>query len=387
MSEPNHDSAAARTQCFALRGVQQYGAAADLFAGATARFPNDPALAFGLAQTRYELGYPAADLFARAQLAARPDWLAGHKALATLNWTSGDRAHFSDHLATACRAQPGNAALWLAWFSNLAQTRDWPGALAVLAEAERHLGAVAAIQVSRLFVAVESGAPEADQLITATAQFRGDVSSLCRIRHALRRGDPARAEAESLALTGGPSAMLFWPYLSLAWRLQSDARAEWLDQPDRLIRSFDSGVSAAELTELAQLLRSLHTAAAPYLEQSVRNGTQTDRSVLLRHEAPLQQAKARLLQLIREYVAALPPPDPTHPLLGAPRGELLIEGSWSVRLTRQGHNVPHTHALGWLSTAFYLALPGAEQLGNPPAGHIAFGTPPPELGLAAARSR
>ena len=160
-----------------------------------------------------------------------------------------------------------------------------------------------------------------------------------------------------------------------------------VDQPDRLIQSFDSGYGMAELTELAQLLHSLHTAAAPYLEQSVRNGTQTDRSVLLRHEAPLQQAKARLLQLIREYVAALPPPDPTHPLLGAPRGELLIEGSWSVRLTRQGHNVPHTHALGWLSTAFYLALPGAEQLGKPPAGHIAFGTPPPELGLAAARSR
>ena len=201
MSEPNHDSAAARTQCFALRGVQQYGAAADLCAGATARFPNDPALAFGLAQTRYELGYPAADLFARAQmlapgnlditrnhalaliserqieparallaaqLAARPDWLAGHKLLATLNWTSGDRAHFSDHLATACRAQPGNAALWLAWFSNLAQTRDWPGALAVLAEAERHLGAVAAIQVSRLLVAVESG-PSAEWSTSQTA--------------------------------------------------------------------------------------------------------------------------------------------------------------------------------------------------------------------------
>lgn len=415
MSEPNHDSAAARAQGLALRGVQQYGAAADLFAGATTRFPNDPALAFGLAQTRYELGYPAADLFARAQvlapgnlditrnhalaliserqieparallavqLTARPDWLAGHKVLATLNWTSGDRAHFSDHLATACRAQPGNAALWLAWFGNLAQARDWPGALAVLAEAERHLGAVAAIQVSRLFVAVESGAPDADQLITATAQFRGDVSSLCRIRHALRRGDPARAEAESLALTGGPSAMLFWPYLSLAWRLQNDARAEWLDQPDRLVRYFDSGVSAAELTELAQLLRSLHITAAPYLEQSVRNGTQTDRSVLLRHEAPLQQAKSRLLDLIRDYVDALPPPDPAHPLLGAPRGELLIEGSWSVRLTRQGHNVPHTHALGWLSTAFYVALPDAMQLGATPAGHIAFGTPPPELGLA-----
>ena len=176
--------------------------------------------------------------------------------------------------------------------------------------------------------------------------------------------------------------MLYWPYLSLAWRLQGDERAEWLDRPGTLIRSFDSGFSPAELTELAELLRGLHTAAEPYLEQSVRHGTQTDRSVLLRHEAPLQQAKARLLAMIRDYVAGLPPPDPAHPLLSAPRGDLLVAGSWSVRLTRQGHNVPHTHALGWLSTAFYIALPDANQLGPPPAGYIAFGTPPPELGLA-----
>ena len=415
MSQPDEDRTTARARGFALREVQQYDAAEALFAGAAARFPADPALAFGLAQTRYELGYPAAELFARAQalapgnvditrnhalalisegraeearallaaeLTQRPDWLAGHKALATLNWTSGNRAHFSDHLAPACRAQPGNAALWLAWFGNLAQARDWAGALAVLNEAERHLGPSPAIQVSRLFVAVESDAPEAAALIAGTAQFRGDVSSLCRIRHALRRGDPARAEAEALALTAGPSAMLYWPYLSLAWRLQGDARAQWLDQPDQLIQSLDSGISAAELSELAELLRGLHTAAEPYLEQSVRHGTQTDRSVLLRHEAPLVQAKARLLELICDYVDALPPPDSTHPLLSAPRGDLLIEGSWSVRLARQGHNVPHTHAMGWLSTAFYVALPDADQLGAPPAGHIAFGTPPPELGLA-----
>ena len=58
-----------------------------------------------------------------------------------------------------------------------------------------------------------------------------------------------------------------------------------------------------------------------------------------------------------------------------------MEGSWSVRLTRQGHNVPHNHPVGWLSTAFYIALPSPAQLGPAPAGHIAFGTPPEELGL------
>ncbi len=397
-----------------LRREQRYIEADVLMSDAVVRFPDDARLAFFHAQTRYELGDPAALLFEQAlqldpgnlqiarnlaltqvsegqrgaaqtlleQLTTQnPDWLDGHKALATLNWTHGDRNHFCDHLAAACRAQPDTPALWLAWFGNLAQARDWAGAVAVLDEAEHHLGATPASQVSRLFVAVESGAPEASALIAATAQFRGDVSSLCRIRHALRQGDPVRAEAEALPLTAGPSAALYWPYVSLAWRLKGDARAEWLDRPEQLIRMFDCGWNAAELTELAEVLRGLHTAAEPYLEQSVRGGTQTDRSVLLRREPVLQRIKARLLDLIREYVDGLPPLDVAHPLLGAPRGELLIEGSWSVRLARQGYNVPHTHAMGWLSTAFYVSLPAADEMGPPPAGHIAFGQPPAELGL------
>ncbi|MFM5884063.1 MAG: putative 2OG-Fe(II) oxygenase [Novosphingobium sp.] len=413
---PALSSSDARVQIARLRAEQRLGEAAALAGAASAQFPDDPALAFGLAQTRYELGHPAADLFARAaalagghpdivrnqalalvsegrrdearalleaRLADHPDWLDGHKALSTLLWTGGDQDHFCDHLAAACRARPGSAELWLAWFRNLAQARRWEAALAVLDQAERHLGRTPALEVSRLFVAVESGDPAAAAQIEATAHYRGDVSSLCRIRHALRSGDPRRAEAEALPLTAGPSAALYWPYLSLAWRLLGDARAEWLDRPGDLIRSIDSGLDGAELDRLAAVLRGLHTAAAPYIEQSVRGGTQTDRSVLLRHEPELQAIKAHLLDLVRGYVAALPPPDPAHPLLGARRdAEPLIEGSWSVRLASQGHNVPHTHALGWLSSAFYVSLPGAEAMGPPPAGHIAFGAPPPELGLA-----
>ena len=403
-----------RSRIIALRQQQRYVEADALLSDGVAQFPADAELAFMHAQTRYELGDPSAGLFERAlqrdpgnlqiarnlalaqisegrggaaralltgKLAREPGWLDGHKALSVLEWTSGNRADFSASLALACRYQPANAALWLAWFGNLAQARDWPAALAVLDDAERHLGTTPAIQVSRLFVAVESGAPAAAALIEATAQFRGDVTSLCRIRHALRQGDAARAEAEALPLTAGPSAVLYWPYLSLAWRLQGDARAEWLDRPEALIRTFDCGWSAAELAELAEVLRGLHTAAEPYLEQSVRGGTQTDRSVLLRREPVLQKIKSRLLELIRDYVDGLPSADPAHPLLGAPRSDLLIEGSWSVRLTSQGYNVPHTHAMGWLSTAFYVALPGPEELGTPPAGRIAFGQPPAELGL------
>ncbi|HEX4846507.1 MAG TPA: putative 2OG-Fe(II) oxygenase [Novosphingobium sp.] len=404
-----------RSRALALCAEQRLDEAERDLAAAVARFPGDPGLAFVHAQVRYERGYPAADLFARAEalapdhpeivrnyalallsegrrdaararlearLARHPDWLDGHKALATLNWTGGDQTGFSDHLAAACRAQPDNAALWLAWFRNLAQARQWQAASAVLDEAERHLGPRPDLAVSRLFVAVESAAPDAARHIAATAAIRGDVASLCRIRHALRQGDARTAEGEALPLTAGPSAALYWPYLSLCWRLLGDPRAEWLDRPADLIRSFDAGIDPAELAALADLLRGLHTASQPYIEQSVRGGTQTDRSVLLRHEPELQRLKARLLAVIRDYSEGLPPNDPAHPLLSAPRdGRLLIAGSWSVRLHRLGHNVPHTHAMGWLSTAFYVALPDPVAMGPAPAGHIAFGAPPPELGL------
>ncbi|MBN8500550.1 MAG: hypothetical protein J0M19_05315 [Sphingomonadales bacterium] len=411
----NTDVASLRQQAFMLHGQQRLMEAAASFARGAKLHPSDPALAFGLAQTRYELGYSAAKLFAAVRqlapdnldvarnealalisegrgsqaralleslLARRPDWLDGHKALATLNWTSGQQTGFSDHLAVACRAMPGNASLWLAWYRNLAQARQWDAALAVLDEAERHLGQTPALLVARLFVAVESAdGNQAEALLAATSHIRGDVASLCRIRYALRQGDAKRAEAEALPLVATPSAMLYWPYLSLAWRLLDDERAEWLDRPEQLIVPQDSGLSLAELAELAEVLRGLHNAGAPYIEQSVRGGTQTDRSVLLRHEPVLQRAKQRMLDLVRGYVDHLPPVDPRHPLLGAPRGDLLIEGSWSVRLQRQGYNVPHTHAMGWLSTAFYVSLPQPQQMGAPPAGHIAFGLSPAELGL------
>jgi hypothetical protein len=398
-----------------LRRAQHYSEADRVLAEAIARHPDEPLLAFFHAQTRYELGFPAADLFARAarldplnldarrnralalisegqaaqarellesELRERPDWQDGLKALATLKWTQGNREQFADQYAPACRALPQRLDLWLAWFRMVAQAREWQAAQAVLDEAERHHPGAPGILACRLFVAVESHDDEATPaLLAQTAHLRGDVTSLCRVRHALRSGDPRTAEAEALPLVASPSAPLYWPYLSLAWRLLDDERWLWLDRPDALVQALDSGMAASDLAELAALLRRLHTAKAPYIEQSVRGGTQTDRSVLLRHEAPLQRLKARMLDVVQDYIAALPPADPAHPLLSAPRqGPFLIEGSWSVRLERQGFNVPHTHAMGWLSTAFYVSLP--ERMGDEPAGYIEFGAPPPELGLA-----
>lgn len=404
----------ARMLGFALRLGQELGEADAVFAAALVAAP-DASCRFGLAQTRYERGIPAAALFAAASaldlanpdivrnraaamaaegdaagaehllvaaLAQRPGWIDGHKGLAVLRWTRGDPSRFAESYAVACAAQPDNAALWLAWFAAVAQTRDWPAASNILDRAEQHLGTTSGIAASRFFLASESGdSAAADALFEATSNITGDTTNLTRIRYLLRRRRFAEAHDVALPLTTTASASLFWPYMSLIWRLLGDGRAEWLDRPDVFIRSVEVDLTAADYTELAEVLRALHVMARPYVEQSVRGGTQTDRSVMLRHEPILQKTRARWMEAIRRYIDSLPPFEDGHPLLDTPRGQLLIEGSWSVLLLKQGHNVPHTHPMGWLSTAFYIALPDAAAMGPAPAGHIAFGTPPADLGL------
>jgi hypothetical protein len=43
--------------------------------------------------------------------------------------------------------------------------------------------------------------------------------------------------------------------------------------------------------------------------------------------------------------------------------------------------VVHSHPLGWLSCAFFIALPSPEEMGLQPAGCFELGATPPELGL------
>ena len=400
---------------FSLRQEQRYLEADTVFTQALELSPEAPALIFGQAQTRYELGLPAAALFERAQavmpenrevlrnraaamvsegdpagaetllrvaLKQQPDWLDGLKALATLKWTHGDSEGFASHYADATRANPGDSALWLAWFSVLAQTRQWDTARTILGHAEQHIGTTPAIVSARLFVACEGDDPsEAGALLAATAQITGDTINLCRVRHALRQHRLDEAENLVLPQLGGESAGLFWPYASIIWRLLGDSRAEWLDRPGVTIQSRPLGLGAAEMAELADVLRALHTMEKPYVEQTVRGGTQTDRSVMLRHEPILQRSREAWMDAIRANIAALPAPEEGHPFLRAERCQLLLGGSWSVRLRGEGHNVPHTHPMGWMSLSLYVAVPDKSDRGPAPAGHITFGTPPSELGL------
>jgi len=400
---------------FALRDEQRMREALEAFRHAESIDPEDPLTLTALAQTQVQCGLPAvasvnhalarspddpslhltraSALIAEGQpdeavshLEARlrqfPGWLEGQHRLAEVRWTTGDPRHFARGYEEAVALEPGNLRLRLAWFRFVAQARDWEAARRIIQDAQGTFGDQSIFAVARTYIAAESGASlEAERLFEQTRGIQDEIWSLAWIRHCLRERRPAEAEREALRLVRTASANLAWPYLSLIWRLTGDARADWLDGAPPYVRELEVDLTPSELNELAQLLRRLHTARAPYIEQSVRGGTQTERPLFFRVEPIIERTKAKITEAVREYIAQLPAYEAGHPLLGTPRERVLFAGSWSVRLTRQGYNVPHTHPMGWLSSAFYVSLPSPTEMGAPPAGWLRFGEAPAELGL------
>ncbi|HEV7232768.1 MAG TPA: 2OG-Fe(II) oxygenase family protein [Sphingorhabdus sp.] len=396
----------------AARHRQDIETAVEAIDQAAGLAPAHPQIAAVRAQLHYESWRPASALFAHAamlapddsqlvrnrvlalvsegagaegesilecKLSERPDWLEGHAALSRIRLTSAQAEHDRSY-AQACRTNRANLALRLAWFQDAAIRKDWTKVGAILADAERDFPGQRALASARYYLACESGD---DSGVECFGEEIADIADpgldLCRVRFHLRRGDYRAAEPFASRHIGTASASMFWPYLSLVWRLIGNAKAEWLDGAPPYLSLFDLDFSESEVSNLAGTLRTLHHLQAPYPEQSVRGGTQTDRPLFFNPDPTIQAARAKITVAVRQYIDALPGADPDHPLLAPRRDRILFEGSWSVRLQDKGHHASHTHVMGWISSAFYVALPDAP--GAEPAGWFALGTPPPELGL------
>ncbi|NJS13740.1 MAG: hypothetical protein HC788_02855 [Sphingopyxis sp.] len=203
------------TQAAALRRQQRMIEADTVIAKARALIPNDPLIAFLFAQSRFELGYAAAEHFSVAQrlwptnpdvlrnhalalaaegqypkgealladaLAANPGWLEGHRVLAGLRWTHGNGDIFDASFAAASKQQPSHTSLWMGWFSAVAQHRDWPRASAILDAAEAALGDGQATLPARAFVAAETGDDAARALLAQLDGRSDNFTALCRTR-------------------------------------------------------------------------------------------------------------------------------------------------------------------------------------------------------------
>jgi hypothetical protein len=124
---------------------------------------------------------------------------------------------------------------------------------------------------------------------------------------------------------------------------------------------------------LAERLRALHLSAHHPLYQSLRGGTQTDGHLFQRIEPEIADLRRAIVEAVQTHVAGLPAPRRGHPLLIEKRSPIRFSGSWSVRLTGAGFHVEHCHPAGWISSAFYVALPEAAMGGPDHAGWLSLG--------------
>lgn len=350
-----------------------------LYRAALALAPQDSELLLGLAEALEAAGEDGAISVLEQTVAARPDWREGQDALARMRAEAGAGEGFDAGYRAAIAARPLDPALALGHVACLLTAAQPVAALAALDGLVALLGRSPAADLYEAMAATDAG--DVDRARAALARV-GEVpaAALPRARLALRTGAPdvAAALLEPLA-RADLDAVSLWAHLDIAWRMMGDDRHAWLSGQPGLVATQDIDYED-DWQALAAVLRGLHHARAHPIGQSLRGGTQTRGRLFGRPEPEIARLAEAIMAAVRRHLAALPPADPSHPLLRDRGRSPRFSGSWSVRLTDGGFHVAHVHPQGRLSSACYIALPGGIDGPDRP-GWLEVGGPPTELGL------
>lgn len=405
MNEP-HELRGAR-----LEELQRFDEAAQAYDSALASDPDSRAAVDGRARVALRRREPDAVAHCRRALAARgddpelqlqmimsvavelgekaipllhdfvlrhPQVTTAQERLAGMRAEAGDGEAFADAYVAALRLHPRDRALQLSYCMSLARAGHPERALESIAAARALFGDDRDFMLLEAFVATHEGLTERAGALLDRLDDRPDTQ-LARGQHCLQTGRPEEAgRFLEAAVQADPANLMIWAVLAVAWRLTGNPRHAWLCEQPGLYSSHDLGLSSAELTRLAGVLRSLHSARFHPVGQSLRGGTQTRGSLLARPEPEIAALGRALADAVRRHVANLPPPDSRHPLLRHRDAPLAFGGSWSVRLADGGFHVAHVHPGGVISSACYIALPPGLG-GDAKEGWLEIGRPPPEL--------
>ncbi|HEY0105929.1 MAG TPA: putative 2OG-Fe(II) oxygenase, partial [Rhizomicrobium sp.] len=164
----------------------------------------------------------------------------------------------------------------------------------------------------------------------------------------------------------------------LALRANDDPRAARLADYERHVRVYDlhppPGFASMDAFNAAldRHLDALHTDRREPVEQTLRRGTQTSEPLLTGAHALIRALRVRLDEAVGAYIAEMAD-GADHPLAGRRTGGFALSGSWSSRLHDRGFHTNHIHPGGWISSCYYVAVPGAVEDGA--QGWIKFGEP------------
>jgi Flp pilus assembly protein TadD len=177
-----------------------------------------------------------------------------------------------------------------------------------------------------------------------------------------------------------PLSQAWIAYEATAARALGKELHNYLYDYDRLVKVFELDAPAgwSSISEFNDALKAAlnerHKFLQHPLDQTLRNGTQTSRSLLSESNEVIRsvlKAFETPISNYREYLGN----DSLHPMSSRNFGDTEMTGAWSVRLNCQGFHVNHFHPDGWLSSAYYVDIPKETEDPQSKSGWIKFGEP------------
>jgi len=343
---------------------------------------------YEVAYNRAHAAFTAGDLdeaergFARA-VELQPGKLEAQTTLAKIRFMRGD-PKFARSLASAVDANRDNVRLQLLLGELLWQSGQLMAAETLMHDLLRRKGPNPAVQSTLAAILFDQGRlDEAEVQATeaAAADPEADPVIVNLVTILMARGaaaDASRFIAERLRRR--PDSQAWLAYEALATRLLGTDRYRELCDYERLVRVYDLEAppgwsSMSEFNQaLARTLSDRHRFSNPPLDQTLRNGTQTSRSLLTDPDPVVQVILKAFEEPIEDYRRGLATPA-DHPLSRANVGVSRFTGAWSVRLRRNGYHVNHFHPDGMLSSAYYVEVPPETQDPASKSGWLKFGEP------------
>lgn len=303
--------------------------------------------------------------------------------LASLRWMRGGGEAFARDYEAAVRREPESLVLRIGYADLLRRADLHPRAEDVLREGLQRMptsgplqGALGVLldemdRTGEGLPLLRAAVADAPNVIAVRGNLINGLLRLGRGDEALREIMPLRA---AQPLNGD------WVcYQAMAYRQMGDARYHELCDYDLMVQAFDLDAPAgfgsiAEFNAaLRESLNRLHVLETHPLDQSLRHGSQTTRSLLTIDDPIIKQYLRALEEPIRAYIATMKNPD--HPWSGRKSDKFRLSGCWSVKLKANGYHVNHIHPEGWISSAYYVSLPDAAKSGETQEGWIKFGEP------------
>jgi tetratricopeptide (TPR) repeat protein len=374
-----------------LQRQQRHDEALKLFDSAQARVPDIAHVDYNRGNSLQAKGLQAEALESYRQAVRRePLNMEAHLDLNQLLYRLGDDENFLRSYDEAAMVHPQMGVLPLNKGYFLLQTEKYEAANEAFSRAVPMLtGNVAPLDGQGLALARMGRFDDAIHAHEAALRLEPENADVLRNmgETLIRAGDAEKARTmleRSLVIEPYHQGTLaIW---STALDLLQDPRGETLADYEKLVQVFEidppEGFSDMESFnhELSAYLEKMHTDKREVVTQSLRGGTQTMENLFDRGHDLVERLRARIDEAVTTYISRMKA-DETHPLLKRRREGFGYSGSWSSRLHDCGFHTNHFHPKGWISSAYYVALPEVVDSAEGQQGWIKFGEPAFEAGL------